>query len=74
MPLIQIELQPWQVPNYVLEKMPPRPRQEGLREPRSHPLSEVSPEILSAMCDEFRAEIFRKAGKDDPTCRRLIPR
>jgi hypothetical protein len=30
------------------------------------PLKAVDAETLSKMCDEFRAAIFKKAGKKDP--------
>jgi hypothetical protein len=39
-------------------------------------LKEVDAETLAKMCDDFRAEIFRKAGKPDPAnaeAGRLLP-
>lgn len=61
-----VKLQPWQTPNYVLAKMPPRPRQEGFIElPKWH-VRELDADVLSNLCDQFRAEIFRKAGISDP--------
>ena len=53
-------------PNFVIAEMPPRPRQEGFQEAPSWPLAEVDAETLDQMWDEFRAGIFRKAGKSDP--------
>lgn len=64
---MKLELEPWQTPNFVIFKMPPRPRGEGLNEAPKLPLAEVDVMVLSDLCDEFRAEVFRKAGKTDPT-------
>lgn len=63
---MKIELQPWQTPNFVIVKVPPRPRQEGWQEAPKFPLSEVDAETLAQMCEAFRVEVFRKAGKVDP--------
>lgn len=61
-----IELQPFITPNYVLVKMPARPRQEGFQENPKFALSELEESTLSELCDKFREEIFLKAGKEDP--------
>lgn len=61
-----IELLGFTVPNYVIQKMPPRPRQEGFTEAPKYPLVEVPAEDLASLCDHFRSEVFRKAGKTDP--------
>lgn len=66
MAAIKIEVQPWQTPNFVSGVMPVRPRQEGFTEAPKWQLSEVDPMVLSELCDMFRAEIFKKAGKRDP--------
>lgn len=64
---ITVKLQPWMVPNFVRIGQPVRPRQDGLQESSPGlPLSEVSAEVLAQMCDDFRAEVFRRAGKRDP--------
>lgn len=62
-----VELQPFLTPNYVIQAMPPRPRQEGWSEGPKYALRELEPEVLAALCDQFRREIFEKAGKTDPT-------
>lgn len=63
---MKIKLKPFQTPNFVIEDTSPSKRQEGLKEPKSWPLSEVDHQTLSDMCDAFRDEVFRKAGKEDP--------
>lgn len=63
---ISIELQPFPVPNYVLTVATPRGREEGIVETPKYPLSDLDPLTLDRMCDDFREEVFRKAGKSPP--------
>jgi hypothetical protein len=63
---IDLELQPFNTPNFVIVKMPARPRHDGWQESPKYSLAELDAQTLSALCDQFRAEIFKKAGKDDP--------
>lgn len=63
---IDVELRPFIVPNYVSAMAKPRPREQGVVESPSYALSELDEKTLSALCDEFRATVFEKAGKDDP--------
>lgn len=62
-----IELNPFHVPNYVIQKVPPRPRQEGWHESPKYHLSELSEETLNALCAEFREGVFEKARAGDPS-------
>lgn len=64
---MQIKLKPFQTPNFAIQEVPPTTRQEGFTAAPSWPLSDVDAPTLAQMCDEFRAEVFRKAGKDDPS-------
>lgn len=57
MPKISVELQPWSTPNYVRI-------QEGAV--YGIPLKDIDAQALSEMCDQFRKEVFEKAGKEDP--------
>jgi hypothetical protein len=61
-----MSVQPWQTPNYVRLKVPPTTRQNGFKEAPAIPLSEIDADVLAALCDTFRAEVFTKAGKVDP--------
>lgn len=63
---IKIALLPFQTPNYVIGKMLPRRREDGLSESPKWALAEVDADVLASMCDAFRAEVFQKAGKPDP--------
>ena len=54
------------VPNYVIAVSEARPRQEGFQEAPKYPLSELPAEVLADLCTEFRANVFAKAGKEDP--------
>jgi hypothetical protein len=63
---IPLNVVPWVTPNYVSIQTPPRRRQDGFQEGPKLPLAEVDAEVLAAMCDAFRAEVFVKAQKPDP--------
>lgn len=63
---LQVELQPFIIPSYVLEKTRPGKRQDGIQHARSHDIEELDVETLGQLCDEFRAGVFAKAGKADP--------
>jgi hypothetical protein len=54
----EYETAPWLTPNYVNIK----------GEHDSIPLKEVSAADLSLLCDEWRASVFKAAGKPDPRC------
>ena len=63
---MEIELRPFSTPNFVIQVVPARPRQDGWMEAPKYALSEVDVDTLSDLCDTFRKEIFAKAGKPDP--------
>jgi hypothetical protein len=63
---IEVELQPFTTPNFVLTVQPPRLKQEGFVETPKLSLSDLDSLTLSRMCDEFRREVFKKAGKEEP--------
>jgi hypothetical protein len=56
---IEVELQPFQTPNFVRVKG----KIGGMQETHCYPLSFLDPYTLEKLCDQFRAEVFRKAGK-----------
>jgi len=60
---IKLDLQPFTVPNYVLVKEKPRPREDGFKEGRKFHLSELDTVTLDKLCNNFRAEVFKKAKK-----------
>jgi hypothetical protein len=64
-----VELQPFTVPNYVRQSMPPVKRQDGWHEAPIHPLGDLDAETLAQLCDDFRRAVFEKAGKADPSRR-----
>jgi hypothetical protein len=65
MATVELKLQPFRVPNYVLTEGKVRPRQDGFHpeETPKYALNELDEETLSALCDEFRKGVFEKAGK-----------
>jgi hypothetical protein len=58
MNVINIPLKPWVTPNFVVADLP--------QKAAAWPLEAVDADVLAQLCDDFRAEVFRKAGKDDP--------
>lgn len=63
---MNVKLKPFSTPNFVIGIMPPGTRENGIEKLPSWPLSVVSVEELDKMCNDFRAEVFKKAGKTDP--------
>ena len=68
---MEIKLQPWTTPDFVIGVAPPRPRQEGFHFDAipKWKLEDVDSDTLARMCDAWRMEIFRKAKKPDPASR-----
>ncbi len=63
---IEIKLKPFYVPNFVRIDEYRSLRQEGLVESGTFRLSEIDECTLSKMCNDFRNEVFKKAGKNPP--------
>jgi hypothetical protein len=63
---IEVELQPFTVPNYVLTVQPPRPKQEGIVETPKLALPDLDSDTLNQLCRDFRNAVFEKAGKQQP--------
>lgn len=59
-----VNLKPIRVPNFIITTAMSSPgaRQEAPR----FALDELEPEVLAGLCDEFRQNVFLKAGKGDP--------
>ena len=63
---IEIELQPFQAPNYVLVKERPGKREDGFKEGMKFHLSDLDSYTLDKLCNDFRDEVFKKAKKQQP--------
>lgn len=63
---LQVELQPFQTPNFVRAVSKPGLKQDGTQELPCYPLSDLDSLTLDKLCDKFRAEVFQKAGKEQP--------
>lgn len=59
----EIEIHPFSVPNFVRPVQKPGSRQDGYSEAPAIPLSELSLQTLEGLCDQFRADVMKKAGK-----------
>lgn len=57
---------PFLTPNFVHQEMPAGLKQDGWKELPSWPLNCIDVEDLDELCANFRAEVFKKAGKQDP--------
>lgn len=45
---------------------PDRVKVDGAGRTRTYALADLTPETISDLCDAYRAEMFAKAGKNDP--------
>ena len=63
---LQVELQPFQTPNFVRAVSKPGLKQDGMQELPCYPLSDLDSLTLDKLCDQFRADVFQKAGKEQP--------
>lgn len=54
---MNLPIRPFQTPNFVLTSF----------ESVSFPLKDVPADELATLCAAFQAEVFKKAGKTDPT-------
>ena len=63
---IQVELQPFTIPNYVRSVERPGKKEDGFVETIAYPLSDLDSFTLDRLCQQFRNEVFRKAGKEQP--------
>lgn len=61
-----IKLRQWPAPNFAVPDRAPGRRQDGWKELEPIPVNELSAETLAQMADDWRADLFRKAGKKDP--------
>jgi len=61
---VKMELVPFSVPEQVYVKQPPGKRQDGFKAAVGIPLKDLDAETLAGLVDEFRANVFAKAGID----------
>lgn len=64
----EIKLQPIKPPNYIIAEPAPR-RSTSMTETTEPPkfaLADLSVETLSELCEQFRVDVFKKAGKPLP--------
>lgn len=63
---LEVALQPFQVPNFVRPVAKPGKKEDGFSETVAYPLSDLDSLTLDRLCEQFRNEVFRKAGKKQP--------
>lgn len=69
---MNIELNPWIIPNFATLKMPPGRKQDGFNPAPSLPIESLDANDLSVQCTRFRADVFAKAGKKDPALNEAV--
>jgi hypothetical protein len=67
---IALKVKPWMVPNFVSIEMPPRPKQDGIAALPSIPLKDLPLETLDSLAEQWRTELYAKAGKPLPEDRK----
>lgn len=63
---MEIELQPFTVPNYVLTAPKIGRREDGFVELPKYRLEDLDSRTLDRLCNEFRDAVFMKARKEQP--------
>lgn len=63
---INLDIQPFDVPDSVSLITKPGKRSDGFKPSPKFLISELDSKILSEMCNEFRKNVFEKANKKDP--------
>lgn len=63
---IEINLKPFNVPNYVIADSKPKPRDDGFEEEKKYHLSDLDSGTLLKLCNDFKDSVFKKAGKQHP--------
>lgn len=61
---IGISVEPFMIPNFV--RRAKKSSAQGDDSDPAFPLRDVDADALSALCDQFRADVFKQAGKTDP--------
>ncbi len=62
----EVRVRRWQVPNFAVQDMPPRPRQEGFTEaPKLH-VRELPHQVLDALAGAWLDDLYSKAGQRNP--------
>ncbi len=63
---IELDLEPFETPDFAIIRSEPKPRQDGFQAINSIPLREIDASILYSLCENFTDSVFRKAGKQRP--------
>lgn len=59
---LSVKIVPFPVPTGVSIRQAPGRRQDGFRPLPQVNLTDLSPEVLDQLCEEFRASVFEAAG------------
>jgi len=65
---IEVDLRPFTVPNFVMVNVASRPMSDVDSEPK-YSMADLDVDTLERLCSEFKASVFKKAGKQPrPVC------
>jgi hypothetical protein len=63
---LEVQLQPFTVPNFVRQASKVGRKEDGVQELPCYPLSDLDSWTLHRLCSDFRDEVFKKSGKEQP--------
>jgi len=63
---VVVELIPFEVPDFVYIRMPVSTKKEGFKELPKFYLPQIDEVDLFKLCENFKDEVFKKAGKNLP--------
>jgi hypothetical protein len=66
---ICVELEPIRVPNFIIQRVLPGKREDGFMEAPKYAVGALDADTIGELCDEFRSDMFAKAGMSDPALR-----
>lgn len=61
-----VKFRPWNVPNYAVQDVPPRARQEGFSEAPKMSVKELPHQVLDAMAERWLNDLYANAGQRNP--------
>jgi hypothetical protein len=63
---IEVELEPFKVPNFVVVKPKPHRKNEGFKDATSIPIGELPADVIYKLCEDFTAAVYAKARIGPP--------
>lgn len=61
-----VKFRRWQAPNYAVQDVPPRPRQEGFHEAPKAAVSELPFQVIDALAEAWLNDLYAKSEHENP--------